>query len=197
MTVHPLRLALLTRNVDAGRFGTLVTRWFAREIERSDEFKLDLIDLSAVPLAGLPARIEDADAVVIVTAEYNHAYPGDLKTAIDAVRRPWYGKPIAFVVYGGRSGGLRAAEQLRLVFAELHAITIRDTLGFHEADFTPAGEPDRPDDTGRGRRTAPPARLVGPPTAGRSRPDAVPGVSGSQALTNHGFVARSTLSAWL
>ena len=144
MTVHPLRLALLTRNVDAGRFGTLVTRWFARECERSDEFKLDLIDLSAVPLAGLPARIEDADAVVIVTAEYNHAYPGDLKTAIDAVRRPWYGKPIAFVVYGGRSGGLRAAEQLRLVFAELHAITIRDTLGFHEDDFTPVGEPIDP-----------------------------------------------------
>jgi len=111
VTVHPLRLALLTRNVDAGRFGTLVTRWFARECERSDEFKLDLIDLSAVPLAGLPARIEDADAVVIVTAEYNHAYPGDLKTAIDAVRRPWYGKPIAFVVYGGRSGGLRAADE--------------------------------------------------------------------------------------
>ncbi|TCO46358.1 NAD(P)H-dependent FMN reductase [Kribbella antiqua] len=144
MTVHPLRLALLTRNVDAGRFGTLVTRWFAREAERSDDFKLDLIDLSAVPLAELPARIDEADAVVIVTAEYNHAYPGDLKTAIDAVRRPWYGKPVAFVVYGGRSGGLRAAEQLRLVFAELHAVTIRDTLGFHEADFTAAGEPTDP-----------------------------------------------------
>jgi NAD(P)H-dependent FMN reductase len=141
VTVHPLRLALLTRNVDAGRFGTLVTRWFAREVERHDDFKLDLIDLSAVPVAELPARIDEADAVVIVTAEYNHAYPGDLKTAIDAVRRPWYAKPIAFVVYGGRSGGLRAAEQLRLVFAELHAVTIRDSLGFHEADFTPTGEP--------------------------------------------------------
>ncbi len=142
MTVHPLRLALLTRNVDAGRFGTLVTRWFAREVERYDGFKLDLIDLSAV--GGLAARIDEADAVVIVTAEYNHAYPGDLKTAIDAVRRPWYGKPIAFVVYGGRSGGLRAAEQLRLVFGELHAVTIRDTLGFHESDFTASGEPTDP-----------------------------------------------------
>jgi NAD(P)H-dependent FMN reductase len=133
VTVHPLRLALLTRNVDAGRFGTLVTHWFAREVERYDGFKLDLIDLSVGD--GLADRIDEADAVVIVTAEYNHAYPGDLKTAIDAVRRPWYGKPIAFVVYGGRSGGLRAAEQLRLVFGELHAVTIRDTLGFHETDF--------------------------------------------------------------
>lgn len=144
MTVHPLRLALVTRNVEPGRFGTLVTRWFAREAERYDGFKLDLIDLSAVAQAELPGRIAEADAVVIVTAEYNHAYPGDLKTAIDAVRRPWYAKPIAFVVYGGRSGGLRAAEQLRLVFAELHAVTIRDSLGFHQTDFTTAGEPADP-----------------------------------------------------
>ncbi|WP_329004427.1 NAD(P)H-dependent oxidoreductase [Kribbella sp. NBC_00709] len=141
MTVHPLRLVVLTRNLDRGRFGTAVTRWFAREVERADEFKLDLIDLSVVPPADLPGRIGDADAVIIVTAEYNHAYPGDVKTAIDAVRRPWYAKPVGFVVYGGRSGGLRAAEQLRLVFGELHAVTIRDSLGFREEDFTADGEP--------------------------------------------------------
>ncbi|TCC11613.1 NADPH-dependent FMN reductase [Kribbella soli] len=146
MTVHPLRLVVLTRNLDAGRFGTAVTRWFAREVERADEFKLDLIDLSVVPLTELPGRIEDADAVMIVTAEYNHAYPGDVKTAIDAVRRPWYAKPVGFVVYGGRSGGLRAAEQLRLVFGELHAVTIRDSLGFREEDFT-EGEPADPTTT--------------------------------------------------
>jgi NAD(P)H-dependent FMN reductase len=144
VTVHPLRLAVLTRNLEPGRFGTAVTEWFERAAERHDEFKPDLIDLSAVPPAELPMRIAEADAIVVVTAEYNHAYPGDLKTAIDAVRRPWFGKPIAFVVYGGRSRGLRAAEQLRLVFGELHAVTIRDTLGFHEDDFTPAGEPIDP-----------------------------------------------------
>ncbi|TQJ18820.1 NADPH-dependent FMN reductase [Kribbella jejuensis] len=143
MTVHPLRLVVLTRNLDDGRFGTAVTRWFTREVERADEFKLDLIDLSVTPPVELPARIQDADAVMIVTAEYNHAYPGDVKTAIDAVRRPWYAKPVGFVVYGGRSGGLRAAEQLRLVFGELHAVTIRDTLGFREEDFED-GEPVDP-----------------------------------------------------
>lgn len=138
---------MLTRNLDAERFGTAVTRWFAREVERADEFKLDLIDLSMVPHTELPRRIEDADAVMIVTAEYNHAYPGDVKTAIDAVRRPWYAKPVGFVVYGGRSGGLRAAEQLRLVFGELHAVTIRDSLGFREEDFTDDGEPADPTTT--------------------------------------------------
>jgi len=144
VTVHPLRLVVLTRNLDSGRFGTAVTRWFTREVERAEEFKLDLIDLSVVALGGLPRRIGDADAVMIVTTEYNHAYPGDVKTAIDAVRRPWYAKPVGFVVYGGRSGGLRAAEQLRLVFGELHAVTIRDSLGFREEDFTADGEPTDP-----------------------------------------------------
>jgi NAD(P)H-dependent FMN reductase len=144
VTVHPLRLVVLTRNLDSGRFGTAVTRWFMREVERADEFKLELVDLSVVSLGELPRWIEEADAVIIVTAEYNHAYPGDVKTAIDAVRRPWYAKPVGFVVYGGRSGGLRAAEQLRLVFGELHAVTIRDSLGFREEDFTSDGEPTDP-----------------------------------------------------
>jgi NAD(P)H-dependent FMN reductase len=39
---------------------------------------------------------------------------------------------VAFVSYGGRSGGLRAVEQLRQVFAELHAVTVRDAVSFHD-----------------------------------------------------------------
>ncbi len=49
-------------------------------------------------------------------------------------------------MYGGRSGGLRAAEQLRQVFGELHAVTIRETLSFHQPTnpFTPEGTPTDP-----------------------------------------------------
>lgn len=149
MTVHPLRLALLVRSTEPGRFGTVASAWFGRQVEQRDDFKLDLVDLAVTPIATLPRRIADADAVVVVSPEYNHAYPGELKVAIDAVRRPWYGKPVAFIVYGGRSGGLRAAEQLRLVFAELHVVTIRDTLSFHQVPdcFTPEGEPVEPGTT--------------------------------------------------
>lgn len=54
----------------------------------------------------------------------------------------WKAKPIAFVSYGGISGGLRAVEQLRQVFAELHATTIRDTVSLAMAHglFDDAGE---------------------------------------------------------
>jgi NAD(P)H-dependent FMN reductase len=146
VTVHPLRLALLVRSTEPGQFCTIAAEWFRRQVEQRDDFKLDLVDLAATPLTSLPARIEEADAVVIVSPEYNHAYPGDLKLAIDAVRRPWYAKPVAFIVYGGRSGGIRAAEQLRQVFGELHAVPIRETLSFHQAPdcFRPDGTPTDP-----------------------------------------------------
>jgi NAD(P)H-dependent FMN reductase len=71
-----------------------------------------------------------ADAFIIVTPEYNHSFTASLKSIIDFFFEPWQGKPVAFVSYGGISGGLRAVEQLRLVFAELHAVTIRDSVSF-------------------------------------------------------------------
>jgi NAD(P)H-dependent FMN reductase len=42
----------------------------------------------------------------------------------------WQAKPVAFVSYGGVSGGLRAVEQPRLVLAEPHTVTIRDSASF-------------------------------------------------------------------
>ncbi len=45
----------------------------------------------------------------------------------------WQAKPIGFVSYGGISGGLRAVEQLRLVFAELHAVTVQAAVSLPHA----------------------------------------------------------------
>jgi len=55
---------------------------------------------------------------------------------------------LAFVSYGEISGGLRAVEQLRLGFAELHALTLRDSVSFanpwrrYEGDGRLAGADD-------------------------------------------------------
>jgi NAD(P)H-dependent FMN reductase len=54
---------------------------------------------------------------VIVTAEYNHSVPGQLKNAIDSVFVSFAlrNKPIAFVGYsGGIGAGIRAVEHLAL-----------------------------------------------------------------------------------
>jgi NAD(P)H-dependent FMN reductase len=81
-------------------------------------------------LASLRQKIAAADAFLVVTPEYNHSYPAALKLVIDSVYEQWQAKPVAFVSYGGASGGIRAVEHLRQVFAELHAVSVRDSVSF-------------------------------------------------------------------
>jgi chromate reductase len=73
----------------------------------------------------LKARIRAADAILLVTPEYNYSIPGVLKNAVDWASRPygdsaWQGKPVA--VMGASVGGLgtaRAQYHLRQVFVFL------------------------------------------------------------------------------
>lgn len=134
IAADPLRLAVIVASIRPGRFGPVVARWFAAQAAARADVALDVVDLAAPGDAEeFPARIGRADAIVVVTPEYNHGYPGPLKTAIDSASSEWHAKPVGFVCYGGMSGGLRAVEQLRAVFAELHAVTVRETVSFHGA----------------------------------------------------------------
>jgi NAD(P)H-dependent FMN reductase len=152
----PLHVAVLIGSTRARRLGGPVARWFVeRAMER--DLKIDLIDLREIPLSlgfeatdevrALAARIDLADAFVMITPEYNHGYPAALKLAIDSLREEWYAKPVGFVSYGGLSGGLRAVEQLRLVCAELHMVSMRDTVSLHDAraQFDQNGRLRQPD----------------------------------------------------
>lgn len=154
-----LSIALLIGSTREGRFAPTIARWVVDTTARlRPDMALDVIDLADV---GLPAvypsvngaevdayieRIDRADAFVVITPEYNHGYPASLKQAIDLPMQQWKAKPVAFVSYGGISGGLRAVEQLRQVFAELHATTIRDTVSFAMAHglFDAAGDLRQP-----------------------------------------------------
>lgn len=129
---EPLHLLVVLGSVREGRFGPVVANWIAEHARGFGGFAVELLDLADHPAGGpaFGARIAAADAVIVVTPEYNHSFPGPLKTAVDSVRLEWAAKPIAFVSYGAVSGGLRAVEQLRVVFAELHAVTIRETVSF-------------------------------------------------------------------
>ncbi|WP_067489751.1 NADPH-dependent FMN reductase [Actinomadura hibisca] len=140
-----LRVAVVIGSTREGRFGPTVAAWAAAEARRHPELEVTVLDLAGIPLPhALGARpanptdldaasvvLADADAFVIVTPEYNHSFPGVLKNFIDTHYDQWRAKPVAFVSYGGMAGGLRAVEQLRLVFAELHCVTVRDTVSFH------------------------------------------------------------------
>lgn len=136
-----MNLAVIVASVRPERIGPVVADWFlGRVADRVDVVAttLDLADYdlpvdlrSSAAANEFAAAIGAADAFVVVTPEYNHGYPGSLKTALDSVKHEWRGKPIGFVSYGGLSGGLRATEQLRQVVAELHMVSVRDSVGFH------------------------------------------------------------------
>jgi NAD(P)H-dependent FMN reductase len=140
---HRLRLSIIIGSTRQGRFGPRVAGWFASVVREHGAFDVDVIDLldadlpahlGGEPSAALEdyrARLARADAFAIVTPEYNHGYPAPLKQAIDLAFTEWQAKPVTFVSYGGLSGGLRAVEQLRLVFAEVHATTTRDVVSLH------------------------------------------------------------------
>lgn len=150
----PIRVAVITASTREGRFGPTVTDWFAGQARGRPDMVLELIDLADLDLPAVYPRrfgpneeafierIARADAFVVVTPEYNHGYPASLKQAIDLPHHEWQAKPVAFVSYGGMAGGLRAVEQLRQVFAELHAVTVRDTVSFHNfrVQFDPSGQ---------------------------------------------------------
>lgn len=68
--------------------------------------------------------ILDTDGILTVVPEYNGSYPGALKYFIDCLRFPesLVAKPSAFVgVAAGKWGGMRAVEQLEMVFQYRHA----------------------------------------------------------------------------
>ncbi|HEU0128840.1 MAG TPA: NAD(P)H-dependent oxidoreductase, partial [Pseudonocardiaceae bacterium] len=106
-------LAVIVGSVREGRFGPVVADWFVGQAKQRDDLGVDLIDLADTPIpsTNFSSRIDAADAFVVVTPEYNHGYPASLKQAIDLLKNQWYAKPVAFVSYGGVSGGLRAVEQ--------------------------------------------------------------------------------------
>ena len=144
--VERVQVAVIVASTREGRFAENVADWFLGLGSKRLDLWIDPIDLARTQLpARLPPghprdggypdevipfaeRIDRAEAFIVITPEYNHGYPGSLKNALDLVNREWRAKPVAFVSYGGVSGGVRAVEQLRQVVVELHMVPLRDAV---------------------------------------------------------------------
>lgn len=73
----------------------------------------------------LSAAMMRADALVIVTPEYNHGYPGLLKHVLDTNLKEYVHKAVGLVgVSAGPWGGTRVVENLLPVMRELGLVTI-------------------------------------------------------------------------
>ncbi|WP_207843294.1 NADPH-dependent FMN reductase [Williamsia soli] len=130
MTPTHLNFVLIIASVRAGRIGPSVARWFLDQLP-PEGAEFDVIDLAEPTGAATTRLLDHADGFVVVTPEYNHSYPGELKVLIDAHRTEWKHKPVTFVSYGGMSGGLRAVEHLRTVVAEVYMVGTRNGVVIH------------------------------------------------------------------
>jgi NAD(P)H-dependent FMN reductase len=106
------------------------------------DFNLPLIDEPAHPVMQQyqhehtkrwAASVASADAYVFVTPEYDYFPPAALVNAVQVLMREWAYKPAGIVSYGGASGGLRAAQQLRLLVSTLNLHALPQVVSF--ADY--------------------------------------------------------------
>ncbi|MET7486281.1 NAD(P)H-dependent oxidoreductase [Streptomyces sp. NPDC005538] len=145
---RPLTVTVVIGSNRHGRFGPVVADWLLAHVRDHADLTLQVVDVAetghlptslartpetTAALADITPKLAGADAFVVLTPEYNHSFPAGLKNLIDWHFTEWRAKPVALVSYGGLAGGLRAVEHLRQVFAELHAVTVRDTVSFHNA----------------------------------------------------------------
>jgi NAD(P)H-dependent FMN reductase len=151
-----LPVAVIVGSTREGRVGDAVAGWFVGVAGRRIDVALTVVDLvefdfpasypdvATAAMARFTGMLDEADAFVIVTPEYNRSFPASLKQAIDFAYDEWRAKAVGFVSYGCGSRGVYAIEQLRTVFTELQAVTVRNSVGVDLLDGFADGAPRDP-----------------------------------------------------
>ena len=142
-----LKLKVIIGSTRPGRIGPSVGKWAADLATEFGGFDVELVDLKEIGLPLLDeanhpraqayehdhtkrwaAIIEDADALVFVTPEYDFYPPASLVNAVQTLAVEWQRKPAAVVGYGGVSGGMRAMQELRMLLGNLNMMAIPQSV---------------------------------------------------------------------
>ena len=142
-----LKTKLIIASTRPGRKGPAIATWIESEAKEHPELELEVLDLAAInlPLLDEPnhprlkqyekqhtkdwsAKIDDAEAFIIVMPEYNFGFNAALKNAIDFVFQEWHNKPVALVSYGGVSAGMRAVQMLKPVLLAVSLVPIPEAV---------------------------------------------------------------------
>jgi NAD(P)H-dependent FMN reductase len=135
------------------RMSEHAARFMLSQLRKYPAVETELIDIRSLPLpvhdagegirdAGFCGQIEHADALVIVSPEYNHSFPGLLKHVLDSCLKEYIHKAVGVVgVSAGVFGGARMVENLLPVLRELGLVTIFWDVNFSNVQnvFDPSG----------------------------------------------------------
>src|SRR3954471_12291298 len=130
--------------------GHYQTRSVKAELLSLAELPLEVFDGAAYAtkppaMLAIQQRVLDAAGLHVVTPEYNGSFPGVLKYFIDLLKFPesFEHKPVAYVgESSGEWGGLRAVEQLQMVFGyrNAHSYPVRVFIGGVNRLFDAGGQ---------------------------------------------------------
>jgi NAD(P)H-dependent FMN reductase len=142
-----LKLNVIIGSTRPGRAGPAVAKWAAEQARTHGKFEVELVDLADfnLPLLDEPshpraqqyqhehtknwsASVASADAYLFVTPEYDYFPNAALVNALQALSREWSFKAASVLSYGGISGGLRAAQELRQLIGNLDMMAIQQTV---------------------------------------------------------------------
>jgi NAD(P)H-dependent FMN reductase len=142
-------LKIISSTVRPSRRGPIITQWIAELAKKNSQFNSEVLDLGEIdlPLMNEPnhprlrkyqyeytrywsAKIEEADAFIFVTAEYDHNYPAPLRNALEYLSEEWEYKPAAIVSYGGISAGTRALNSLQCDLVSLKVVPLYESVSF-------------------------------------------------------------------
>src|SRR6059058_2631543 len=139
---RPLSIPVILGTARRGRRSEHAARFVFEQTKRRADIETELIDVCELPMklddAGeqmkdpkFSATIQRCDALIIVTPEYNHGYPGLLKHALDMNLEEYIHKAVGICgVSAGVFGGARVIEQLVPVMREPGLVTTFTDVNF-------------------------------------------------------------------
>ena len=147
-------LKIIVASTRPGSSGPAIGGWIAETAWRTGDFdRVEVLDLAEINLPFLDEphhpklgrytkphtlawarEIDTADALVIITPEYNSGFPAPLKNALDFLHAEWQNKALGVVSYGGGpGGGVRAANMLTQISTALGLFTTGNTVALARA----------------------------------------------------------------
>jgi len=154
-------LKILVTSSRPGRVGPVLARWIEPLARAHGEFRVTVVDLAELNLPFMdepnhPMKkdyqhdhtkawsrlVDEADAFLILAAEYNHGFTAVFKNAVDYLFQEWKNKPVAFVGYGGVAGGTRSIQMMKPVLSGLGMVPLTEAvyLPFFRNQFDAPGE---------------------------------------------------------
>ncbi|XP_052762764.1 uncharacterized protein LOC128205278 isoform X1 [Mya arenaria] len=154
MAAGKLKLVIFLGTTREGRLGERVAKFVRNSLEKKGKYEITMMDPAEMEFSMLKKplhfykdrsqapkwlseaneKILTADALLLISCEYNHCIPPALSNMVDHFPGSSFAwKPSGLITYSpGIYGGMRAAMQLRALTGELGCISVSNIFGIPE-----------------------------------------------------------------